>query len=95
MNQAVLVANGGKFPVMVNDRNADFFGLKPDGYMDETHYRMSRETKLNWLADFINLKTRILSPGDMLIMLGDSLWSYMAAIWSVLLVGDVARARKQ
>ena len=31
-NQAVLVANGGKFPVMVNDRAAKTFGFESDGF---------------------------------------------------------------
>lgn len=95
MNQAVIVANGGKFPVMVNERSAKYFGFEADGMSDIIHCRMTGETKLNFLADYINLRTAILSPGDLLLELADWLSKASGAVWGVLVLGDVMRARKQ
>lgn len=93
MNQAVLVANGGKFPVQVNDRAAKYFGFEKDGMSDNVHCRMTNKTRLNFLADWINLKTAILSPGDLLIILGDWLTGSTKAVWAALILGDVTRRK--
>lgn len=107
MNQAVLIANGGKFPVIVNDKLANetqtegLFGGKvdnpfhvdEDGYMDdELHCRMTAETHLNWLADYINLRTGIYSPGDMLLELSEFLAAYSLLVWVTLALKDYSAA---
>lgn len=94
MNQVVIVANGGKMPVQVNDRSAQHFGFEKDGMADIIHVRMSSKTKFNWLADYVNLKVAILSPGDLLIYLANAIGGYAVAIWGALLINDLARLRK-
>jgi len=95
LNQAVLVANDGKFPVMLNEHAAhsDMFRVGKNGFIDIVHYRMTRETKLNFLADWINLGTSILSPGDLLLALADMLRSPINVIWATLLINDVRRLK--
>lgn len=96
MNQAVLIANGGKFPVMANERAADRLGLgeKPD----LLHVRMTGDTKLNWLGDLITLNgffsIAVMSPGDLLIMLSEYVGEFSAVVWATLVIGDVARFKK-
>lgn len=90
MNQVVLVANDGKFPVMISDRGAKEFGFKEDGMSDMWHTRMTKDTHFNWLADYINLQTVILSPGDLLISLGESL-SFLTIVWMTLIISDRVR----
>src|SRR4051812_41957359 len=60
MNQAVLIANGGKFPVMINE----VWTAKLDGeFLDDYHCRMTAQTHLNFLADYITFHTVVMSPG--------------------------------
>ena len=93
LNQAVLVANGGKFPVMVNKRAEKYFGFESDGMSDNVHCVMTSKTKLNFLADWINMHTVIYSPGDLLIMLGDLLTGSTKAVWAALILGDVTKRK--
>lgn len=112
MNQAVFIANSGKFPVMINDKQLDSLNSdddlihfllthkhsqKPreDGMIDLFHCRMTDKTHLNWLGDYINLHTVILSPGDLLIQLGVWLATYSSAIWITLAVSDYARTHER
>lgn len=95
MNQAVLIANGGKFPVMLNERvvETEVFGkVDKGGYMDSIHCRMTRKTRLNWLADYINLKAVILSPGDILIYIGEYLSQFSTLVWMTLMISDRKQA---
>jgi hypothetical protein len=105
-NQAVLVANWGKFPVMVNHRveqklkarNAvpDFSIFRTavpqnkkadtDLMIDDIHCVMTPQSRLKVLADWINLQTDIMSPGDLLIMLGEFLWQFALIAWIVLVI---------
>jgi len=110
-NQAVLVANWGKFPVMVNEfqtaemrdvqkracspqeQREEFSSfdtevspactaLKDNGqFVDEIHSFMGHNSRLKFLADYINLKDKIASPGDLLIALGSWLWSFTPIMW--------------
>lgn len=94
LNQAVLAANGGKFPVMLNDRAAGDknWHVDENGFMDNRHYRMTDQTHLNFLADYINLNDEvILSPGDLLIDLGDFLLFYAFTVWSTIVVLELHR----
>lgn len=95
MNQMVLAANGGKFPVMINEYSAGKYAK--DNFLDDIHCVMTSETHLNWLADFINMHTAIYSPGDMLIELGELL-PYAAVAWAALIINDASlrqKAKKQ
>lgn len=114
-NQAVLVANWGKFPVMVNKlqleemqqplKEIDISSLfAPDGsihsfsilntrvltnrrnlrgtqFLDDVHSIMGHNSRLKFLADYINLGDAIYSPGDMFIYLGEWLFGYTAIMW--------------
>ncbi len=88
MNQVVLVANGGKFPVMVNDRHAKIFDLTEDDFMDDIHCRMTGETHLNWLADLLTFGHTIVSLGDLLIDAGRATASSAFVAWATLLIND-------
>ena len=115
-NQAVLVANWGKFPVMLNEyqvnkiyavrhdmEDAGFSALnssvrlnkpqidKNDQFIDGVHSIMGHNSRLKFLADWINLQTMIASPGDMLIFLGSWLFAFTPFIWIALILRDVAR----
>ena len=88
MNQAVLIANGGKFPVMLNENVVKLD--KIDGeYLDEIHCLMSDKTKLNFLADIFDTHVRVISPGDILIELGDLLLTYSFTVWATLVVVEL------
>lgn len=114
-NQAVLVANWGKFPVMGNDRiilkmkTADaqekeweeqkqFAVLKTavskklvisgDQFLDDVHSIMGPNSRLKFLADYIDLKSSLYSPGDLLVMLGQFLWPFAIPAWVALVIKD-------
>ena len=97
-NQAVLWANHDKFPVRLNAfkiaviqyriDNTDLppvikAGIETDSMMDPVHCVMSDKTHLNLLADWIDLKDAIYSPGDLLLMLGDWLFDYAPLVWAL------------
>lgn len=113
-NQAVLVANWGKFPVMVNDRALEHFkthaaddddqklvkrftvldtavregsmDANSDQFLDDVHSIMGHNSNLKFLADYINLKTAIYSPGDLLLELGLMLWPFAIPMWLALVI---------
>lgn len=81
-NQAVLIANHDKFPVMVNGTKlAVFGGSTPDGMMDDTHCVMTKYTRLNLLADVFDFRDSIKSVGDLLIEFGGWLWGFAPFVW--------------
>jgi hypothetical protein len=121
-NQAVLVANHDKFPVMYNEYkvNAYRLGLERDlktcqeltaddspdapptdvcdpivfdlaalkfGYLDDTHVIMTSKTHLNFLADWIDLRSAVYSIGDALLELGEYGFGFMFPLF----VFDVVR----
>ena len=104
MNQAVLIANGGKFPVMVNDRLSgtsreitDRIIMSVDrwGFIDNVHCLMTNSTRLNWLADYLILGGRAYSPGDVLISIGLSLQWPLIFSWGALTISDVIKAKQR
>lgn len=82
LNQLVIIANHGKFPVMINPafdsllRGPDGPGILADGMIDEVHCVMSASTHLNYLADIFNFHHGILSIGDLLIDAGNNIEPY-------------------
>ena len=104
-NQAVLVANHDKFPVMWNSykaaslslaiekatesddedvaeqANFDLIALHEYGYLDDTHVLMTSKTHLNFLADWIDLKSATYSIGDFLIDAGEWGFTYCPFLW--------------
>jgi Family of unknown function (DUF5317) len=92
LNQSVFIANGGKFPVMLNDRlAAEYDGQY--GMLDESHCLMTSGTHLNWLSDYIKLYDRVSSPGDLIIKLSNLLLGYAPIVWMTLLVNDALTGR--
>ena len=57
------------------------------GFIDDTHVLMTDQTRFNFLADWIDLKTAIYSPGDELMELG----KYLGVFCPFLFVFDVIR----
>ena len=88
LNQAVLIANGGKFPVMMNDYAVSQWTLKGQ-YLDEVHCLMTADTKLNFLADIIDVHVRVMSIGDMLLELGDMMATYCFTVWITLVIVEL------
>ncbi len=109
-NQAVLVANHDKFPVMWNDAKVNLYRLEATkaaedgdenaevalvllehGYLDDTHCLMSKDTHLNFLADWIDMKSATYSPGDELIELGEAGLNYAPWIWATVVIGRLRK----
>jgi len=109
-NQAVIVANHDKFPVLWNDAKVNLYRLEATkaaedgnedaeialalleyGYLDDTHCLMTKDTHLNFLADWIDLKSAIYSPGDLLIELGDRGMDYSPIVWIVVVIGRLRK----
>lgn len=82
-NQAVLIANHDKFPVMVNEyrrSQAELTGT--DLMMDKIHCVMTDKTHLNVLADVFDFQSEgICSVGDIGIYLGYWLWVFAPYVW--------------
>ncbi len=108
-NQAVIWANHDRFPVRLNAYKEavylvglDSADLPPivklailsDGLIDPVHCVMTDKTHLNFLADWIDLKDAIYSPGDLLLMLGDYTWNYAPLLWVFVMCADVLRRKE-
>jgi len=109
-NQAVLVANHDKFPVMWNDAKVNLYRLEATkaaeagnedaevalallehGYIDDTHCLMTKDTRLNFLADWIYLKSATYSIGDLLLELGERGMDYSPVVWIVVVLGRLRK----
>lgn len=109
-NQAVLVANHDKFPVMWNDAKVNLYKLEATkaaeggnedaqvalallehGYLDDTHCLMTPETHLNFLADWIDMKSATYSPGDEAIELGAYGMGFSPLIWAAVVIGRLRK----
>ena len=61
------------------------------GYLDDTHVLMTKNTHLNFLADWIDFKTATYSPGDELIDLGEFGLKYAPIIWITVVIGRLRK----
>lgn len=70
-NQVVEAMNRNQMPVLAPQcwENPAFFAEEPS----RLHTCMTKDSKLKFLADWINFPTIIASPGDMIITLGEAL----------------------
>jgi len=91
-NQAVLIANHGKFPVMVNEaqqmkyeQQSQSLDLPGQFIGDDVHAIMGPNSHLKVLADIFNLDG-ICSIGDLFLWAGFWLWGYAPIVWVTLLV---------
>jgi len=83
LNEAVLIANHGSFPVMVNA------GITPSKGVwegDPFHMVMTPTTHMNPLADVFLFQGNVYSIGDGFIYVGYWLWSYAPLLWGFLAV---------
>jgi Family of unknown function (DUF5317) len=88
-NQLVLIANHDKFPVMLNAQKTIKYEPDDFGLIDDTHCVMTRETRLNFLADIFDFKDGIYSVGDGLIELGTWGWTWAPFLWAGLLLRKI------
>jgi Family of unknown function (DUF5317) len=83
-NQAVLIANHDKFPVMLNDAKLPAMtdkGSAP-GMLDDTHCIMTPATHLNFMADVFDFGPGgINSIGDLLLEFGGWLLPFACLLW--------------
>lgn len=77
LNQLAMAANGGVMPVLWNSMNP----WDPD----PRHVVMTHATHLKFLCDWINVRD-ILSPGDILLDIGDLLSTPAFWIWLAYIV---------
>lgn len=81
-NQAVLIANHGKFPVMLNAQKVAANDLKPGDVIDRRgHSVMAPEDHLKPLADIFNVGDGVESVGDFAIDLGGWTWQFAPYLW--------------
>lgn len=85
-NQAVIYANHDRFPVMLNSAKVTHYEPDADGMIDKVHSVMQPTDHLKFLADWIDLGDGMYSPGDLLLMLGDWLWTYAPLVWAICLL---------
>jgi len=90
-NQLVLIANHDKFPVMLNEHKRAAYEPDSNGMLDDEHVVMTSATHLNFLADYLDFKSEIESPGDLLLELADYLTPFAPLVWGVWLILDKLR----
>lgn len=94
-NQAVIVANHDKFPVMFNGLLGSGVAvgqLLPD---DPIHCMMGPSTHLNFLADIFDFHDGLYSIGDGLLYAGLWLWKYAPAVWIFTLCSLVLKGKDE
>jgi hypothetical protein len=84
LNQSVIIANHGKFPVMMNPTAAADAQPDANGMLDGVHCLMTNDTRFNALADIINRGDGICSIGDLFITLGEWMWAFCPFVWGAL-----------
>lgn len=62
-----------------------------DDMLDDVHCVMSEKTHLNFLADWIDMHTAMMSPGDMLIDFGGFLQEYAFVFWLAFVLNDYSK----
>lgn len=95
-NQLVLVANGDRFPVLLNHATVERLSkpkitedgeilpprIGPDGtFIDGVHCVMTSDTHLNALADIFDFHVGWFSVGDGLLELGGWLDAFCPFVW--------------
>ena len=85
-NQAVLISNGDKFPVLINASVISQGDVDANGMLDKTHCIMTHATHLNALADIIDTHDAWISIGDIFIKIGLWLAAFCPFVWLALVV---------
>ena len=97
-NQAVLIANHDKFPVMVNPVKLAL-SIPPafapitlsTGMIDDTHCIMTSSTHLNFLSDIFDNGPDSVSVGDLLLWAAEDLKGYCLLTWILLMMPRIVR----
>ena len=87
-NQAVIYANGDRFPVLMNTEKVTYV-LDDDGsgMLDEIHCLMTPQTHLNLMADIFDFGAAgIWSIGDLMLAAGSWLGTFVWFVWGSLVV---------
>ncbi len=98
-NQLVLIANHGKFPVMTNPvqladfRIDDAKTIDATGMFDSIHCVMTKDTRLNFLADIFARQDGFYSIGDGLLEASAASKDYFIFLWVILMVQKVNAKR--
>lgn len=85
-NQAVIIANHDKFPVLINSRALAQADADEDGMLDNEHCIMTKDTHLNFLADIFDMKDSYISVGDMLLSVGEWIGTFSIFVWGSLVI---------
>ena len=86
-NQAVLISNGDKFPVLINASVISQGDVDANGMLlDKEHCIMTHATHLNALADIIDTHYAWMSIGDIFIEIGLWLAAFCPFVWLALVV---------
>ena len=94
-NEAVLISNHDRFPVMMNPvKLDDLRGIQgqttlPADMLDDVHCVMTKDTHLNSLADVFDFKDGIYSIGDGLTELGQWANEFCVIAWLTLIFKKV------
>lgn len=94
-NQAVLIANHDKFPVMFNGVNGSGIEVGQMFHGDDVHCMMGPSTHLNFLADIFDFHDGLYSIGDGLLYIGLWLWQYAPAVWIFTLCSLVLKGKDE
>ena len=85
-NQAVLISNGDRFPVLMNASVISKEDVDANGMLDKEHCIMTHATHLNALADIIDTHDAWISIGDIFIKIGLWLAAFCPFVWLALVV---------
>lgn len=100
-NQLVLLANHGKFPVMMNELIYETFCKAASGipqnacgnggqFLDPVHSVMGPNSHLKFLADIFPIGDVSYSIGDVFLFLSELLFKFTPAMWLALTIRKVA-----
>lgn len=91
LNQAVMIANHDRFPVLVNERIAAKAHPDKYGMLDSEHCVLTDKTHLNALSDIFDMKDSYVSIGDLLIDAGSNTWDFFLFGWVFVVVNKLRR----
>jgi Family of unknown function (DUF5317) len=91
MNQIVIAANGHAMPVAMNPKTEEMLAPDKNGMSDRRHCKMTPDTHLWILGDWVDMGDEIDSPGDMLMVFSAFLSPYIFGAWFILCLTKLYR----
>jgi len=73
--------DSGSFSAMNTAVLSNKSGMADGQFLDKVHSIMGHNSRLKFLADYLNLGDAIYSPGDMAILLGQWLFPITSCMW--------------